>query len=209
MKPRRALLVIDVQNEYFTGNLPIEYPPTEISLPNITRAIDAARAADIPVIIIQHTAPAGAPIFDKGSPGWELHAEIAKRPYAALFEKTSASSFAGTGLGEWLTAHKIDTLTIVGYMTHNCDATTTFDAAGSGYSVEVLSDATGSLPYENRAGAASAEEIHRVFTVVMHSNFAAVLETSAWIESVETGRAPERGNLLVSNQTARNKRGAA
>ena len=25
--PRRALLVIDVQNEYFTGQLPIEFPP--------------------------------------------------------------------------------------------------------------------------------------------------------------------------------------
>ena len=33
--PRRALLVIDVQNEYFTGQLPIEFPAVSISLPNI------------------------------------------------------------------------------------------------------------------------------------------------------------------------------
>ncbi|MBH9687194.1 cysteine hydrolase, partial [Burkholderia cepacia] len=29
---RRALIVIDVQNEYVTGNLPIEYPPLDVSL---------------------------------------------------------------------------------------------------------------------------------------------------------------------------------
>src|SRR3546814_4933159 len=33
--PQRALVVIDVQNEYVTGNLRIEYPPVEDSLRNI------------------------------------------------------------------------------------------------------------------------------------------------------------------------------
>ena len=38
--PRRALVVIDVQNEYFEGGgLPIEHPPVAQSLPNITRAM--------------------------------------------------------------------------------------------------------------------------------------------------------------------------
>ena len=60
---RRALIVIDVQNEYVTGNLPIEYPPLDVSLANIGRAIDAAHAAGVPVIVVQHVAPAGAPIF--------------------------------------------------------------------------------------------------------------------------------------------------
>ncbi len=59
---RRALVVIDVQNEYFPGGgLPIEYPPVEQSLPNITRAMDAARAAGIPVVVVRHHAPQGAP----------------------------------------------------------------------------------------------------------------------------------------------------
>ena len=43
--PHRALLVIDVQNEYFTGDMPIEYPSVDISLPNIVTAMAAARAA--------------------------------------------------------------------------------------------------------------------------------------------------------------------
>jgi nicotinamidase-related amidase len=34
---KRALLVIDVQNEYFTGKLPVTYPPD--SLTNIYTAL--------------------------------------------------------------------------------------------------------------------------------------------------------------------------
>ena len=50
--PRRALIVIDVQNEYVTGNLLIEHPPVNESLHNIGLAIDAARASGIPVIVL-------------------------------------------------------------------------------------------------------------------------------------------------------------
>ncbi|WP_394830415.1 cysteine hydrolase [Pendulispora rubella] len=200
---KRALLVIDVQNEYFSDNFPVEYPPTRVTLPHIGQAIDAARAADIPIVVVQHSAPAGSPIFAKGSSGWELHPEVARRGHDHLVEKTKASSFSGTDLREWLAARGIDTLTIVGYMTHNCDAATTFDAAHAGLSVEILSDASGSLPYANRAGSATAEEIHRVFTVVFQSNFGAVMSTAEWLESVRQGRAPERDNILMSNRRAR------
>ena len=67
--PSRALLVIDVQNEYVTGDLPIEYPEVQTSLANIGRAMDAARAAGVPVAVVQNFAPAGSPIFARGTPG--------------------------------------------------------------------------------------------------------------------------------------------
>src|SRR5687768_16445787 len=66
---KRALVVIDVQNDYFADGLPIEYPPVARTLPNIGRAMDAARAAGVPVVVVQNTAPAGSPVFDKGTPG--------------------------------------------------------------------------------------------------------------------------------------------
>jgi nicotinamidase-related amidase len=94
--PRRALVVIDVQNEYVSGNLPIEYPDVQLSLANIARAMDAARDNDIPVVVVQNTAPAGAPIFNKGTHGWELHAAIAERPRDHYLEKRLPSAFTGT-----------------------------------------------------------------------------------------------------------------
>ena len=45
--PKRALIVIDVQNEYFDGALPISDPPPETSLANVGRAMDAATTAGV------------------------------------------------------------------------------------------------------------------------------------------------------------------
>lgn len=197
---RRALIVIDVQNEYFTGQMKIEYPPVAVSLPNITRAMDAARAADIPVVVVQHDAPEQSPIFAKGSPSWQLHEEVARRPANLHINKTYASVFTGTGLAQWIADNGIDTLTIVGYMTHNCDAATIYEAAHKGLSVEFLSDASGSPSYENAAGKASAEEIHRVFSTVFHTGFAAVTSTEQWINAAREGKALERDNIYLSVQ---------
>lgn len=201
--PRRALVVIDVQNEYFTGQLPIEHPPVAQSLPNITRAMDAAQAAGIPVVVVQQMAPASSPIFAEGSPGWQLHDEVARRPRSHFIQKSLPSVFTGTDLADWLQRHAIDTLTVVGYMTHNCDASTILEAAHRGLQVEFLHDATGALPYANEAGSATAQEIHRVFSVVFHSRFAAVADTARWIAAVQAGQALPRGNILASNAAAR------
>lgn len=202
--PRRALIVIDVQNEYFAGgNLPIEYPPVADTLPNIARAMDAAHAAGVPVVVVQHTAPSGAPVFDKATERWQLHPEVARRPADHHIEKGMASAFTNTGLAEWLAGRGIDTLTVVGYMTHNCDASTIYEAAHRGLAVEFLSDASGALPYANAAGSASAEEIHRVFSVVFHSNFAAAASTRDWVAAVQAGQALPKDNVFASNQRAR------
>ncbi|WP_175924035.1 cysteine hydrolase family protein [Burkholderia latens] len=206
---RRALIVIDVQNEYVTGNLPIEYPPIDASLANIGRAIDAAHAAGVPVIVVQHVAPVGAPIFAPGTDGVALHPVVAGRPYAHLIVKAHASAFAGTDLAAWLAAHGIDTLSVAGYMTHNCNASTVYHAAHAGLTVEYLADATGSVPYENEAGAASAEEIHRAYTVVFQSNFAAVMSTDAWIAGLGGSAMPTRDSVAASNRRARAQRAKA
>jgi len=200
--PRRALVVIDVQYEYETGGLRIEYPPVADSLQNIGKAMDAARATGIPVIAVQQTSPADAPLFANGSHGWQLHEVVASRPHDHYLRKLLPSAFAGTDLGDWLKQHGIDTLAVVGYMTHNCNDTTIKHAFDMGLQVEFLMDASGSVSYANRAGFASAEEIHRVFTVVEQSRFAAVLTTDEWIDCVTHGTLPERDNIHASHQRA-------
>ena len=76
-------------------------------------------------------------------------------------------------------------------------------ALHNGTAVEFLHDASGSVPYQNQAGFASAEEIHRVFSVVLQSRFAAVMSTQDWVHSVKTGAVPVRDNIYKSNQRAR------
>ncbi|MFZ6711356.1 cysteine hydrolase family protein [Undibacterium sp. TC9W] len=202
---KRALIVIDVQNEYFTGNMQISYPDPQISLQNIGRAMDVAKAAGIPVLVVQHSEPETSPIFARGSTTWELHEVVASRHADHRIEKNMASVFTGTDAAAWLKKNEINTLSVVGYMTHNCNASTILEAAHLGYQVETLSDATGSLPYENAAGYASAEEIHRAFSVVFHSNFAAVASTDSWIVAVEAGTLLSKGDVYSSHMAGRQR----
>ena len=48
---KRALVVVDVQNEYFSGLLPITHPQGHLT--NILRVMDAAAAHDIPLVVVQ------------------------------------------------------------------------------------------------------------------------------------------------------------
>ena len=66
-------------------------------------------------------------------------------------EKTLPSALRGTNLEAWLRARHRH-LTLAGYMTHNCVLSTVIDAAQASFVVEVLADASGSVPYANEAG---------------------------------------------------------
>lgn len=200
---RRALIVIDVQNEYVTGNLLIEYPAIHTSLANIGRAMDAATAANIPVIVVQQFAPAQSPIFAEGSNGWGLHEVVNSRSWQHRIHKKLPSAFAGTDLADWIKEHKIDTLVVTGYMTHNCVDSTVKQAFHNGLAVEYLQDASGTLGYQNKSGHASAEEIHRTFSIVMQARFAAVMDTSEWLQLILTNGTAARDNIYQSSQRAR------
>lgn len=178
---KRALLVIDVQNEYFTGLLPVTYPQNSSS--NIVTVIQAATNAHIPLVMVQHTSKAKA--FVKGTNGWELHKSIKNVTVSHYVEKTMASSFVGTDLEAWLRKNDIDTVVISGYMTQHCCDTTARYAHHLGFNVEFLSDATGTLAFENKGGKATAEELHRATLVEQAFRFSNVMSTQKWIETIK------------------------
>ncbi len=179
---KRALLIIDVQNEYFTGKLPVTHPAD--SFKNILKAIDAA-ANSIQTICIQHTvSEPDAKLFAKNSQAWELHPEITRRKFNLLLEKQFPGSFAGTILEKYLLEHAIDTVTICGYMTQMCCDTTARQAFHLGFKVEFLADATGTLDFANSAGRVTAEELHRAILVTQAMRFSQVLNTQDWVNSL-------------------------
>ena len=180
---KRALLVIDVQNEYFTGALPVTYP--EGNFKKILQAIEAAKQNGVMVIAIQHTAPQmDSKTFVKGSLEWELHHEITKLGYDYLIEKNLPGSFTGTNLEQILRQHDIDVVTICGYMTQMCCDTTARQALHLGYTVEFLLDATGTLNISNYAGNVTAEELHRAILVTQAMRFSKVISTDDWIRII-------------------------
>lgn len=204
--PRRALIVIDAQQEYFEGLLPIQYPARDQSLARIVEAMDAAERAGIPIVLVQHEAPAGYPVFAPESSTFQLHPEIAKRADHAAHRvtKSFASVFAGTGLEAWLRDREIDTVALLGYMTNNCVIGSAAAAEPLGFTVEVLSDATGAIDIVNSAGSASAKQVHETIMAVLNSSWAAVATTSAWVEAVKSDNGLARDNLIESAARGRN-----
>jgi nicotinamidase-related amidase len=178
----QALVVIDVQNEYVTGALPIAYPAVEGSLERIGTAMDAATAAGVPVVVVRHTEPdPDSGVFVAGTTGWELHPSVVERPHSVLIEKQLPGSFTGTGLESWLREHDVDHVVIAGYMTHMCVDTTTRQAMHLGLDVTVLHDATGTIDISDDLPAAL---VHTVEMGVLGDGFATLSETQSWIASL-------------------------
>ncbi len=175
----RALLVIDVQREYFDGALPISHPVGHLE--SILRVMDDAAKAGVPTAVIRHhQADPQSPIFRLNSDMWQLHPEVEQRPRSALIEKQLPGSFTGTGLESWLKQVGADTVTITGYMTHMCCDTTARQAFHLGYKVEFLRDATGTLTIENAAGKVTAEQMQQSILVAQQMFISEVISSGAW-----------------------------
>lgn len=140
---KKALLVIDLQNDYFAGG---KFPlwNTEEVLGNIEGAIAAAKRKEIPIILVQHivNAPAGtAPFFNQGSEGVKIHARIlAAAPEAPVVTKEFADGFFKTALEEILSGLGVDELLICGMMTQNCVTHTAISKSAERYRICVLTD---------------------------------------------------------------------
>lgn len=198
--PHRALILVDVQQEYFDGMLKIQHPPRDESLAAVVSAIDAATTAGIPVVVVQHSSGDDAPVFNPTSDGFALHPEIERRRDGEWkhITKHYSSVFADTGLERWLAENDVDTVTLAGFMTNNCVLATAAHAEQLDVTVEVLSDATGAIDLSNEAGSADAKTVHTTLMALLHSNWAAVATTSVWAEALRDGGALERGNLVAS-----------
>jgi nicotinamidase-related amidase len=140
---KKALLLIDLQNDYFPGG---KFPlwNTDATLNTIEQAIQAAKTKNIPIIHIQHIANPGmgiAPFFNQGTDGAKIHPRIlAAAPDAPVVIKEYADSFVKTGLEEILTGLGVDELLVCGMMTQNCVTHTAISKSAEKYTVSILPD---------------------------------------------------------------------
>lgn len=140
----KALLVIDVQNDYFpAGKFPLWN--TEATLDTVERAITHAHARGAHVVLIQHVAKGSglAPFFNEGTSGAAIHPRIlAAAPEAPIVVKEFADSFVATNLEETLSKLGVTELLISGMMTQNCVTHTAISKSAEKYEVTILTDAT-------------------------------------------------------------------
>jgi nicotinamidase/pyrazinamidase len=157
-----GLIVVDVQNDFCEGgSLPVTGGAA------VAAAISAHVAAggyDQVVATRDYHIDPGAhfsehPDFVRtwpvhciaGTPGSSFHPELDVAGIAAVFSKGAhqaaysgfeGSDRNGTGLADWLRAHDIDTVDVVGIATDHCVRATALDAATAGLRTTVLLDLT-------------------------------------------------------------------
>lgn len=137
-----ALIVIDVQNDYFEGGA-FTLWNAEQALAATEKAIRAALNMGIPVVCIQHIAKGPSPLFVAETEGVKIHDRVrAAAGDAPVVIKQRADAFEGTTLHQTLQGLGVDELLVCGMMTQNCVTHTAISRRADDYrKVTVLTDA--------------------------------------------------------------------
>ena len=159
---KRALLVVDIQNDYFPGGL---WPlvGAEAAADQAAKLIAAFRKAKDPVVYIQHVSTPNSPFFRPGTEGAEINKKVAPLAGEPIVVKHYPNSFRETELKKILDEHEIEEVVICGSMSHVCIDATTRAAADLGYTVTLIHDACASRDLEFDGTQVPAQQVHAAF----------------------------------------------
>lgn len=111
---------------------------------NVARAVERARAQQVPVLWVQHTHDEELP---RGSPQWQWVPELAPAPGETLVHKRFNSSFEHTEVDDVLARLNATHIVLAGAATNWCIRATAYAALDRGYDLTLVNDAhtTGSM----------------------------------------------------------------
>ena len=167
-----ALLLIDIQNDYFPGGT-MELAAAAAAADRAAALLAACRGKGLPVFHVQHlsTRP-GASFFLPGTPGCQIHAAVAPLEGEAVITKHYPNSFRETTLLEQLRGAGITELVIAGMMTHMCVDSTVRAAADLGYACTLAHDACATRDLSFAGKTIAAAQVHSAFVAALHGLFA-------------------------------------
>lgn len=175
----KALLLIDIQNDYFPGGNMELFGSTEAGH-QASLLLSHYRQNSLPVIHVQHIALSeSATFFLPGTPGVEIHAAVQPGEGETVVVKHYPNAFRETELRELLEGLQVKDLTIAGMMTHMCIDTTVRAASDLGYQVTLVGDACATRDLQFNATKVSAPEVHAAYLAALDGSFAKVVSTAS------------------------------
>lgn len=170
----QALLIIDVQNDYFPGGKSELVNPLE-ALNQIKTVLNRFREAQRPVIFVQHiNTRQGATFFIPNTIGVQIHKDIAPLESEPVIVKQTPNSFYQTNLLEVLHAKSISKLVVCGMMTHMCIDTTVRAVKDYGLSTTLLYDACATKDLTIMGNSIPANIVHDAYMAGLNGMFAQV-----------------------------------
>jgi nicotinamidase-related amidase len=182
MASSRALLIIDIQRDYFPGGA---YPLVEpdAAATEARRVLDSFRAAGDPVIHMRHVWDApDAEFMRPGTEGIEIHPTVAPADGELVLEKTSPNSFVGTPLEEELRQRDPDELVVAGMMSSMCVDATVRAAADLGFAPTVVHDACAAPDLRFNGLDVPGAAVHAAFMAALADGYAEVASAAELLE---------------------------
>jgi nicotinamidase-related amidase len=145
--PRRAVLVVDMIVDHLSPGAVLEVPRAREVVPALTKRLDAARAAGVPVIyVLDEHEPDDADLEAwgthavRGTPGAAVWPALDACASDHVVTKPSYCAFFASTLEPLLDRLVVDTLVLTGCLTEMQLMATATDALQRGFAVEVPAD---------------------------------------------------------------------
>lgn len=182
--PRSVLLIMDFQHGI------VERIGDESVVAAASRAVDAARAANVPVMFVRVAFRPGFPeaaksnvafaavpqagdVMTQDHPATQIHSTLEPLPTEPIVIKRRVSAFSGSDLEVLLRAAGADTVVLAGLSTSGVVLSTVREAADKDYRIVVLSDACGDPD----------ADVHRILTERVFPHQGLVTTVDEWVQS--------------------------
>ena len=173
--PDTALLVIDIQNDYFPGGA-MELEGADAAGAKAAAAVEKFRNNGNAVIHVRHlSVRPGSTFFLPGTRGAEIHELVAPRANETVVEKNFPNSFRATNLEQTLKRLGVKNLVVAGMMTHMCVDATVRQAADLGYKITLLGDACATRAQSYGGEQVPARQVHAAFLAALNGFYAKVV----------------------------------
>jgi len=178
----KALILIDIQNDYFENGRHTLVGSEKASL-NARQILDKFRTGGLPIIHIQHisTSPA-ATFFLPETKGAEIHENVKPAENEKVIIKHYPNSLRETELLDYLKGQNITDLVICGMMTHMCVDATVRAAKDFGFNCTVIGDACATRDLIINGETVKANEVHNSFLAALNGFYAVIKTTKQYLE---------------------------
>jgi nicotinamidase-related amidase len=179
---RTALVLVDLQNDYFSGGR-FELDNIDTAAKSASQLLAHFRKNDMPVIHIQHIfEDVNSPFFTENTIGAEIESSVIPHNNEPVIIKHQIDSFIGTTLEQTLVELGIDNLVVVGAMAQACVQTICRSAVNKGYQCEVISDAIAAPTLEYAQHKFTGEQLVAANLLSLSFGGSTITETKQWLQ---------------------------
>ena len=176
MKKKEALILVDIQNDYFPGGN-MELVGMEDAADKASQILESFRQKQQDVFHIQHlSVRPGSTFFVPGTDGVKTNPIVAPQSNEPVIQKNFPNSFRETSFLQSLREAEIESLVICGAMSHMCIDATTRAAFDFGFDCSVIQDACATRDLTFEGESVKSSDVHAAFMAALSMPYAKVMD---------------------------------